>query len=82
MLRHAVATAPVGTLAMLAGRLAALVQFGSCFSRTRQLRGLMREASIREMEVDSSARTYRIDEPHHSSRPHIDQPARELRRSA
>jgi hypothetical protein len=42
----------------------------------------MREAAIREAEGDSSARTYRIDEPHDVSRPHIDQPTRELKRSA
>jgi len=82
VLRHAALTAPLGTFAMLAGRLAALVQFGSCFGRTRQLRALMREAAIREAEGDSSARTYRIDESHEMSRPHIDQPARELKRSA
>jgi len=82
VLRHAALTAPVGTFAMLAGRLTALVQFGSCFGRTRQLRALMREAAIREAEGDSSARTFRIDESHEMSRPHIDQPARELKRSA
>lgn len=82
VLRHAAATAPLGTLAMLTGRLTALVQFGSCFSRIRQLRALMREAAFRETEGESSARTYRIDEPHPSSRPHIDQPSRELKRSA
>jgi hypothetical protein len=82
VLRHAAATAPIGTFAMLAGRLTALVQFGSCFGRTRQLRALMREASIRETEGESSARTYRIDDRHEGSRPHVGQPARELKRSA
>ena len=82
VLRHAAATAPIGTFAMLAGRLTALVQFGSCFGRTRQLRGLMREAADRETAGDSSARTYRIDAPHESARPHVEPPARELKRSA
>jgi hypothetical protein len=82
VLRHAAMTAPLGTFAMLAGRLTALVQFGSCFGRTMQLRALTREAILREAEGDASARTYRIDESHEMSRPHIDQPARELKRSA
>jgi hypothetical protein len=82
VLRHAAATAPIGTFAMLAGRLTALVQFGSCFGRTRQLRSLMREAADREAAGDSSARTYRIDAPHEAARPHVEPPTRELKRSA
>jgi len=42
--RHAVAVAPLGTLPMLAGRLMALVQFGSCLPRTRELNALLRRA--------------------------------------
>jgi hypothetical protein len=82
VLRHAAATAPLGTCGMLAGRLAALVQFGSCFGRTRQLRALMRQAATRAAHADPTARTYRIDAPHEVPKPHADQPSRELKRSA
>jgi hypothetical protein len=81
--RHAVAAAPLGTLPMLAGRLTALVQFGSCMGRARQLSGLKRDAARREAEGDAAARTYRIDAAHESAaRPHVDQPAVVLKRSA
>lgn len=82
VLRHAVVSAPLGTFAMLAGRLTALVEFGSCFGRTRHLHSLMREAAVRKATGDSSARTYRIDAPHEAARPHVESPARELKRSA
>ena len=81
VLRHAVATAPVSTLGMLAGRLAALVHVGSCIGRTRQLRQLMRQAAERG-DDRRSARTYRIDAPHAAGHPHADEPPRELKRSA
>lgn len=82
VLRHVVATAPLGTLAMLAGRLTALLQFGSCFDRTRQLRSLMRQMAIREAEGEPAARTVRIDSGHDVARPHAVGPSREFRRSA
>jgi hypothetical protein len=83
VMRHAALTAPLGTLGMLAGRVAALVQFGSCLARTRQLKELMRGPADRDFDTDMDARTYRIDEPHESAgRPHVAAPASPLRRSA
>jgi len=82
VLRHVVATAPFGTLAMLAGRLTALLQFGSCFNRTRQLRTLMRQTATRDAEGEPAARTVRIDAGHDVARPHAAEPSRELKRSA
>ena len=82
VMRHAAATAPLGTLGMLAGRLAAAVQIGSCVSRTRQLRDLMREAAARESAAGET-RTYRIDAPHDApATPHVDPSTAPLRRSA
>jgi hypothetical protein len=87
VMRHAAATAPVGTFAMLAGRLAALLQFGSCLTRTRQLNDLARRAAERDIGTDSDSdmavRTYRIDESHESAaRPRIVSPSPSLKRSA
>ena len=82
VLRHAATTAPLGTFAMLAGRLTALMQFGSCFGRTRQLRALGRQAALREAQAAPSARTYRIDAPHEMTRPHADRAVQPLKRSA
>lgn len=81
VLRHAVATAPLSTIGMLAGRLTALLHVGSCVGRTRQLRHLMRQAAERGDE-SRSARTYRIDAPHDAGHRHADEPPRELKRSA
>ncbi len=79
VVRHAVAVAPLGTLPMLAGRLAALMQFGSYVSRARQL-DTLRKRSQREGDP---TRTVRMDEPHVSlSQPHQDIPAIPLKRSA
>lgn len=79
VVRHAVAVAPVGTLPMLAGRLAALMQFGSYVSRARQLDTLRR----RSQREDGPTRTVRMDEPHVSlSQPHQDISATPLKRSA
>lgn len=61
--RHAVATAPFGTLSMLAGRLTALVQFGSCMRRTRELEALKSKAG-RQQVSDDDGRTLRIDTGH------------------
>lgn len=82
LLRHVVATAPLGTLGMLAGRLAAVLHFGSCVGRARQLRQLMQQAS--EQAADGrSRRSVRIDAPHETVRqPRVEPPQRELRRSA
>ena len=60
--RHSLARAPFGTLPMLAGRLVALLQFGSYLPRYRQLRALL-EAS-REAADSSAVPTIRIDGPH------------------
>jgi hypothetical protein len=64
--RHAVATAPTGTFAMLAGRLTALVQFGSCLGRARELNALQAKAGARRRaaaeELDHP--TLRIDAGH------------------
>ena len=83
VMRHAALTAPFGTFAMLAGRLAALVQIGSCVGRTRQLTALMRQAAATGHGSDGQARTYRIDGGHKAAKPpHVEQPQGRLRRSA
>jgi hypothetical protein len=67
VIRHAMATAPFGTLPMLAGRLTTLVQFGSCMRRTRQLEAIKSRSSRRIGERptgDGDRRTLRIDEGH------------------
>lgn len=79
VIRHAVAVAPLRTLPMLAGRLAALMQFGSYVSRVRQLDAVRRQSQ----QSASQARTVRMDEPHvFVSRPHQDVPTTPLKRSA
>lgn len=60
VMRHALATAPLGTLPMLLGRLMALVQFGRCMPRTKELRTLLAEAAGRRQQT----RTLRIDTGH------------------
>lgn len=60
--RHALARAPLGTLPLLAGRLVALMQFGSYLPRYRQLRGLM--IAAREEPTTDGLQTIRIDGPH------------------
>ncbi len=81
IVRHAVATAPLGTVGMLAGRLAALLHVGSCRARTRQLRDLL--TASKHGSADAHARTFRIDAPHDSaSPPHAAPRPRELKRSA
>jgi hypothetical protein len=83
VMRHAALTAPLGTFAMLAGRLAALMQIGSCVGRTRQLQALMRQAATERPETDGQARTYRIDTGHETpAQPHVDRPQTTLKRSA
>lgn len=65
--RHALASAPFGTLPMLAGRLTALVQFGSCMRRTRELEAIKSRASrqVTERAVgEGEGRTLRIDAGH------------------
>ena len=59
--------APFGTLPMLAGRLTALVQFGSCMRRTRELEALKSQSGRRPIEQgngDAEGRTLRIDAGH------------------
>jgi hypothetical protein len=61
MVRHAAAAAPLGTIPMLLGRLMALVQFGRCIPRTKQLRSLVAQRSqVRQQHP----RTVRIDAGH------------------
>lgn len=59
VVRHAVSSAPFGTLPMLLGRLMALVQFGRCVPRTKQLRSLRAAAAFERQQ-----RTVRIDSGH------------------
>lgn len=83
VMRHAALTAPFGTFAMLAGRLAAMLQIGSCVGRTSQLTALMRRTAATGHGGDGQARTYRIDGGHEApAAPHADQPRTRLRRSA
>lgn len=82
VMRHAAATAPLGTLAMLAGRLATLLQVGSCVPRGRQLAALMRQADVGDAG-DDAARTYRIESSHETTvRPHVETPVPTFKRSA
>lgn len=82
-LRHAVATAPLGILPMLTGRLLALVQFGSCMHRAAQLRGLRHGAGAVGRHSADRERTIRIDAPHpRPSEPRRQEPPAPLRRSA
>ena len=66
VVRHAVATAPLGTLPMLAGRLATLMQFGSCLGRTRELEAAKSRAAerTRQAAAEPAERTIRIDAGH------------------
>jgi hypothetical protein len=83
VMRHAAMTAPFGTLGTLAGRLAGLLELGSSVARTRRLAALRRQASRGPATEPTDHRTYRIDAPHDTVvRPHVDEPAREFRRSA
>lgn len=58
VVRDAVATAPLGTLAMLAGRTAALMQVGGYLPRLARLR------AVRAAADAAARRTLRIDGPH------------------
>jgi hypothetical protein len=78
VVRHAAATAPLGTLPMLAGRLAGVMQFGSCLARARQLESIRRQS-----RAATPLRTLRRDEPHAPlATPHQDVQATPLKRSA
>jgi len=74
--RHAVTSAPLGTVPMLVGRLLAALSFGSYLPRYRQLRALI-EARADEAGVDSPA-TIAIG----SRQPEKETAAPALRRSA
>lgn len=79
IMRHAAVTAPVGTLSMLVGRVVGLLEIGASVPRSRQLAALRRQAAA----GDHAARTVRIDAAHDGvARPHVEEPAQELRRSA
>jgi hypothetical protein len=71
VIRHAVAAAPLGTLAMLAGRLACLLQFGSCLGRARELNALQAEAGARRRAAadEAGGQIVRIDAGHVPGRP-------------
>lgn len=75
VVRHALAVAPLGTLPMLAGRLACLLQFGSCLGRARELNALQAEAGARRRAADDAGQIVRIDAGHAS-------PTRPRRRGA
>lgn len=78
IVRHAVATAPLSTAAMLAGRLAGLVHVGDHAARSRQLKAIRQE-----FDAPAEARTLRIDRGHaEPSPPHGEVHATPLRRSA
>lgn len=79
VMRHAAVTAPVGTLSMLAGRMVGLLELGASVPRRRQLAALRRRGA----GGDEATRTVRIDAAHDGvARPHVEEPAHELRRSA
>jgi len=79
IMRHAAVTAPMGTVSMLAGRVVGLLEIGASVPRSRQLASLRRQTAA----GDQTTRTVRIDAAHDAvSRPHVEQPAHELRRSA
>lgn len=61
VVRHAATSAPLGTIPMLLGRLMALVQFGRCIPRTKQLRSLIAQRSQTRQQ---QPRTVRIDAGH------------------
>ena len=61
IVRHAAAAAPLGTIPMLLGRLMALVQFGRCIPRTKQLRSLLAQ---RSQTRGQQPLTVRIDAGH------------------
>jgi hypothetical protein len=71
VIRHSLAAAPLGTLAMLAGRLACLLQFGSCLGRARELNVLQAEAGARRRAAadDVGGQIVRIDAGHAVARP-------------
>jgi hypothetical protein len=83
-LRHMAACAPLGTLPMLAGRIAALVQFGSCMHRSAQLRALRRQSGAGVGRASPEReRTIRIDAPHQRpAEPRRQEQPAPLRRSA
>lgn len=63
VLRHAVASAPVGTVPMLLGRLLAVLQVGSYLPRYRQLSAVLSSAVRGAASAgETSGRTLRIDE--------------------
>ena len=63
IVRHAIARAPFGTLAMLAGRAVGILQFGSFLPRYRQLRALMTQAASAAAVADDGS-TIRFDAGH------------------
>jgi hypothetical protein len=84
ILRHALARAPLGTLPMLAGRLVAVLQFGSYVPRFRELRQLMQSRSEEAGQRSLGDRSLRFEVGHDGggvSRPRR-RPRMPLRRSA
>lgn len=76
VIRHSVAAAPTGVVPMLAGRLACLLQFGSCLGRARELNALQAQAGARRRAADDAGgQIVRIDAGHALGRPKRRSPA-------
>jgi hypothetical protein len=88
VVRHAIARAPLGTVPMLMGRLAAVLQFGSYLPRYLQLRNVIKQATAGQPRGRAEAaeqQTIRIDGPHAGfgrSRQRGDRESAPLRKSA
>ena len=66
VVRHIVATAPLGTAGMLLGRLVAVLQFGGFLPRYLQLQRVIRQAAARGAQARQAVdrQVIRIDGPH------------------
>ena len=87
IVRHAVVTAPLGTISMLVGRTVAVLQFGTYVSRYLQLRTVIKQAAgSGRGRTDAEERpTIRIDGPHAGvgrPRQRTDRESAPLRKSA
>jgi len=87
IVRHAVATAPLGTLPMLVGRTVAVLQFGSYVSRYLQLQKVIKQSAEwgRVTRGVEERQTIRIDGPHDRvgrPRKRVERESAPLRKSA
>jgi hypothetical protein len=87
IVRHAVATAPLGTLPMLLGRMVAVLQFGSYVSRYVQLQNVIAQATTQDRRQTGveERQTIRIDGPHAGvgrPRQRVERESAPLRKSA